>query len=254
MRHTTQKPRGRASTTPQLSLPPPFELVVLREVGDAFSHAVQLAGERGAGTLVHVGRFDLAEFAVVLEPDEPLLTARRAFYAGMLALTDALSVHAPPDKPITIGWPDAVRIDGGLVGGGRLAWPEGAKEDEVPDWLVFGAMIRIVAMGATESGLHPLLSALADEGFEDVGAGRLAESFARHLMVAIDGWQAEGFAVIAEPYLKSVDRAKTALHALGENGDLLEKWPGKSTPDRRSLKAALQTASWLDTNPGGPRS
>ena len=40
----------------------------------------------GAGTLVYVGRFDLAEFAVVLEPEEPLRTARRALYAGMVAL------------------------------------------------------------------------------------------------------------------------------------------------------------------------
>jgi hypothetical protein len=135
-----------------------------------------------------------------------------------------------------------------------LAWPEGAREDEVPDWLVFGAMIRIVAMGSSDAGLRPLISALADEGFEDVGAGRLVESFARHLMVAIDAWQADGFSVIAEPFLKRVDREKTALHALDENGDLLEKWPGTSTPDRRSLKAALQTPSWLDAKTGGPRS
>ena len=58
--------------------------------------------ELGAGTLVYVGRFDLAEFAVVLEPDEPLRTARRAFYAGMAALADALAAHAPPEKPIAV--------------------------------------------------------------------------------------------------------------------------------------------------------
>ena len=84
------------------------------------------AAELGAGTLVYVGRFDLAEFAVVLEPDEPLRTARRAFYAGMAALADALAAHAPPEKPIAFDWPDAIRVDGGLVGGGRLAWPDGA--------------------------------------------------------------------------------------------------------------------------------
>ena len=61
-----------------LDLPPPFRLVTLREVGDAFAHATAVAAEEGAGTLVYVGRFDLAEFAVVLEPDEPLRTARRA--------------------------------------------------------------------------------------------------------------------------------------------------------------------------------
>src|ERR1043165_9493228 len=123
-----------------LDLPPGFRLVTLREVGDAFAHATANAAELGAGTLVFVGRFDLAEFAVVLEPEEPLRTARRAFYAAMAALTDALVAHAPPEKPITIDWPTAIRVDGGLVGGGRLAWPDGAREDEPPAWLVFGAM------------------------------------------------------------------------------------------------------------------
>jgi len=69
--------RSRNALAPDLTLPPPFTLVILREVGDAFAHAVKIAPEQGAGTLVYVGRFDLAEFAVVLEPDEPLRTARR---------------------------------------------------------------------------------------------------------------------------------------------------------------------------------
>ena len=65
----------------------------------------------------------------MLEPEEPLRTARRAFYAGMVALADALAVHAPPEKPIAFDWPDAIRVDGGLVGGGRLAWPRRRDED-----------------------------------------------------------------------------------------------------------------------------
>src|SRR6476646_6828814 len=89
------------SSKPALDLPPPFRLISLREVGDAFAHASSVASEAGAGTLVYVGRFDLAEFAVVLEPEEPLETARRALYAGIVALADALAVHAPPERPIT---------------------------------------------------------------------------------------------------------------------------------------------------------
>src|SRR5215471_20227017 len=95
----------RRSSKPALDLPPPFRAVTLREVGDAFAHATSVAAEEGAGTLVHVGRFDLAEFAVVLEPDEPLKTARRTLYAGLAALADALAVHAPPERPITFDWP-----------------------------------------------------------------------------------------------------------------------------------------------------
>jgi len=73
--------QSRTASAPELVLPPPFSAVRLREVGDAFAHATSIAAERGAGTLVYVGRFDLAEFAVVVEPDEPLMTARRVFYA-----------------------------------------------------------------------------------------------------------------------------------------------------------------------------
>jgi hypothetical protein len=114
-------------TDADIRLPPPFRLVTLREVGDAFAHAKQHAADEGAGTLVFVGRFDLAEFAVVLEPDEPLKIARRSFHACMAALADALTAHAPPETDIRIVWPDSVSINGGLVGGGQLAWPENAS-------------------------------------------------------------------------------------------------------------------------------
>src|SRR2546421_9845143 len=98
--------RVRAPFAPALDLPPPFRLVTLREIGDAFAHATSIAEQEGAGTWVHVGRFDLAEFAVVLEPEDPLQTARRAVYAGICALGDALAAPAPPEKPIAFDWPD----------------------------------------------------------------------------------------------------------------------------------------------------
>ncbi|MEA2906652.1 MAG: hypothetical protein QOI12_4039 [Alphaproteobacteria bacterium] len=250
--------RRRPPFAPALDLPPPFRLVTLREVGDAFAHARSLAAAEGAGTLVHVGRFDLVEFAVVLEPDEPLALARRAFYAGMTALADALAVHAPPEKPIGFDWPDTVRVDGGLVGGARLAWPADAREDDVPAWLVFGAMVRTVAMGESGAGLHLLSSALEDEGFDDLGSGRLVESFARHLMVATDTWQEQGFGAIAKLYLARLipdGGAKTAgiRRDIDRSGDLLVRRLDGAAPGRRSLVDALTAPSWLDPATGGPR-
>lgn len=245
--------RSRTASAPALDLPPPFRLVTLREVGDAFAHAKAIATEAGAGTLVHVGRFDLAEFAVVLEPEEPLRTARRAFYAGMVALRDALSAHAPPERPITFAWPDAIHVDGGLIGGGRLAWPADAVETEPPEWLVFGASIRTVAMGETEAGLRPLAAALDEEGFEDLGSGRLVESFARHLMVAIDAWRANEFATVTRTYLHYLTLEKGAMPALDRNGDLLVRWRGQKDPDRHGLAASLAIPSWFDPATGGPR-
>jgi hypothetical protein len=237
---------------PALDLPPPFHLVTLREVGDAFAHATAQAAELGAGGLVFVGRFDLAEFAVVLEPEEPLRTARRALYAGLSALADALASHAPPEKPIAFDWPDAIRVDGGLVGGGRIAWPEG-DEDAPPPWLVFGGMIRTVSMAEGEPGLRPLAAALEDEGFDDAGSGRLVESFARHLMVAVDVWQEKGFKEIAKDYLSRLPPEPGARRDIDDNGDLLVRGMGKVEVERRLLIPALATPSWLDPATGGPR-
>jgi biotin-(acetyl-CoA carboxylase) ligase len=233
-------------------LPPPFTLVRLRESGDAFAHACRIAAETGAGTLVYVGRFDLAEFAVVLEPGETLRSARRAFYAGMVALTDALRAYAPPNKPVTIDWPDAVRIDGGLVGGGQMGWPASADETEVPPWLVFGAMIRTVAM-TDEPGIHPLASALDQEGFGEAGAVQVTESFARHLMLALDGWQADGFEGVAREYLGRLSRERRILQRIDDNGDLLTRRIGVNSSERGNLVQALSVPSWLDPTFGGPR-
>src|SRR3977135_585072 len=127
-----ERTRLRTKSKPALDLPPPFRLVTLREVGDAFAHAKSVAAAEGAGTLVYVGRFDLVEFAVVLEPEEALKTARRAIYAGLAALSVARAGRAPPRPAINYAWPAAIRVDGGLVGAGRLAWPPGADENEPP--------------------------------------------------------------------------------------------------------------------------
>jgi hypothetical protein len=236
-------------------LPPAFRLVTL--LGDAFAHARANAAALGAGALVFVGRLDLAEFAVVLEPDEPLRTARRPFYAGMAALTDALIAHAPPAKPIGCSWPDAITVDGGLVGGGQLAWADG-PENEPPDWLVFGGMIRTVSMTDGETGLHPLPTAIEDEGFDDAGAAKLVGSFARHLMVQTDAWSEFGFAAIAKAYLSRLAPEQSTRRNIDDNGDLLVRHIGKADigkadVERRSLIKALATPSWLDTSTRGPK-
>jgi hypothetical protein len=229
-----------------LDLPPPYSLVSLGESGDAFAHACAVAAQEGAGTLVWVRREDLAEFAVVLEPEIPLAQARLALYAGMNALADALAALAPPSRPISFDWPDALRIDGVLVGGGRLGWPEGTRDDETPAWLVFSAMIRTTAGRTGEPGLRPLSGALDELGFGAVDAGEILAGFSRHLMAGFDEWKEVGFAPLARRWL---DRAspKGDDARIADNGDLLvEARSGQAPSTRRELAGALASCSWLD--------
>jgi biotin-(acetyl-CoA carboxylase) ligase len=246
--------QSRTSSASELTLPPPFSAVRLREVGDAFAHATSIAAERGAGTMVYVGRFDLAEFAVVVEPDEPLMKSRRVFYAGMAALADALVALAQPNTSVTIDWPDSLLVNQGLVGGGRLAWPRRVSEHEVPPWLVFGGMIRTVSLTGNEPGLNPFVTALEEEGFSDTLSTQLLESFARNFMRIFDSWQESGFRAVARSYLERMPREQGIRRDLDEDGDLLIRRMGKVEISRQKLLPRLGEPAWFDAATRGPRS
>jgi biotin-(acetyl-CoA carboxylase) ligase len=220
-----------------LELPPPFSVVPLREIGDAFAHAQQIAAASGAGTLVWTRRFDLAEFAVVLEPDMPLHLARRVLYPAMNALGDTLAALAPPQRGIAFEWPDAVRVDHALVGGVRLAWPD-VTEDEVPDWLVFGAMIRTVVMQAGEAGLRPLLGGLDEQGFEELSPSAVIESWTRYFLREMDLWNETGFEGAAARWRERAMTSVTIDDTGGASG--------------KSLADALRQPGWLDPDTGAP--
>lgn len=237
--------RVRTPFATKLDLPPPFRAIALREAGNALAHAIGVADEAGAGALIHVGRYDVAEFAVVLEPPEPLHSARRAIYAGLVALTDALAAAAPPEKPIDIVWPDAIRVGGGFLGGARLAWPRQSNEDAAPHWLIFAAMIR-TAVGDQDFVLHPQATALDAEGFR-IEADQLIESFARHFMVTIDTWQQDGFTDVARSYLSRLVAEDGVRREIDDNGDLLIRRAGRTDVERRLLLPALAGPSWLDS-------
>lgn len=233
-----------------LSLPPGFRAVALREVGDAYAKAIEVAAEQGAGTLVWTRRFDLVEIAVVLEPQEPLATARRAVFAGMNAAGDALASYCPPEKPIVFAWPDTILLDGGLIGGVRLGWPAGADEDAEPDWLVLGLMMRLMMSTAPASRDRTSLEA---EGFEMLEPAELIGSFARHLMVHFDTWRERGFSPVGTDYLARLSPEKGTRRGIDANGDLLVHRLGKTGPaERRPLVPALSECCWLDPNTREP--
>ena len=231
-------------------LPPGFSLVTLREAGDAFAHARAIAPEAGAATLVWTRRFDLVEFALVLEPDEPLGAARLVHYAGMNALADALAFHGPAEKPIAFAWPDAVHFDGGLLGGGRLCWPEGTDEGERPDFLVFGAMLRASSLAYLDPGLATIGVALDEEGFSEVDFADLIDSFSRHFMSEVHVWNEDGPRPVVQRWIDRMPKLPGVEQGIDRNGDLLATRDGAT--ERRALAAALAAPSWLDPETGEP--
>ncbi len=183
---------------------------------------------------------------MVLEPDEPLRRARWALYVGLTALGDALAGLAPPEKPIRFDWPAAVRLDGGLVGGARLAWPAGVGEDETPDWLVFGAMIRTTPGREAEPGVVPFATTLRDEGFGAASSPELIEGFARHLMAGFDLHAERGLDAVKARYLRRLSPLGASVLDLDADGDLLLLSEAGSVLETRSLRAALAEPGWLD--------
>ena len=240
-----------------LDLPPGYTLVQLREIGDAFAHARAIAAESGAATLVWARRATVAEFAVVLEPEEPLAQARRGFFACMNALADTLSARMPPEKPLTIDWPDTIRVDGGLVGGGRLAWPDATPEHAVPDWLVFGAMIRVTVAAMYEGGATPDVTGLEEEGFDPTEPADIVAGFARHLMAIFDIWSERGFTPVGEAYLARLagrpEQSAGLTRGIDAAGELIVKGAGAAILSRQSLARALATPSWQDPATGDPK-
>jgi biotin-(acetyl-CoA carboxylase) ligase len=238
-----------------LDLPPGYTLVALREYGDAYAEGCAIAADAGAGTLVWVRRYDLVEFAVVLEPDEPLESARRALFAGMNATADAIAAHCPPERDVSFDWPDAIRFDGGLLGGARLGWPADCAEADVPGWLVFGVILRAADMAHVEEVQAAASVSLLSEGFEMIDTDAIIGSFARLLMTAFDRWNERGFEAIARDYLERLAGRKAGeRRGIELNGDLLvSPAAGRGPPDRTSLVDALARAAWYDPQARGPK-
>jgi Biotin/lipoate A/B protein ligase family len=231
----------------------------LRERQDAFAEAVRGAGGtgdayHGAGSLFYVGRFELIEFALVLEPEEPLRIARKIFFAGMNALADALSVLSPPEKAITFRYPGSLCFDGARVGGGRLGVPEACGEDETPEWLVFGGMVRAGGVRDLGTGLGPEITTLDDEGFDAWNPPEFAASFARNFLVGADSWGERGMARIGPEYLTRLEKGeRETRRGIDENGDLLIHETGREGAKRVSFVDELRRAEWFDPLLNEPR-
>ena len=231
---------------PPAYLPPAFSWAAPPSGQPVHDFACEIAASLGAGTLTSRAGEAVLGIAIVLEPDEPLRQARLAILTCMSALADALGACAPPDKPVTLGWPDVIAFDAARIGGGRLGWPQGCSDDDVPDWLVFSAMLIASKAQAGDPGLTPGTTALDEEGFEPGVADQIVEAFARYLLLGFDALRDGGFGAAAKAYLRRLPDGRGCR--IGADGGL---W----TDDGRhfELARALAEPSWFDPHTGAPR-
>jgi biotin-(acetyl-CoA carboxylase) ligase len=181
---------------PSLTLPPPFRaFAVAGEVWPAALSAAAAGGE--PGTVLWSDDRRRCQAAVILQPDGPLAaSAASALRLTALAAVDALLAVGPPNVPVTIAPPDRIEIDEGLAGGVRIAAPPGTDAAAVPDWLLVGIDLAWLGADPEAPGRDPWRTALCEEGFGDVTAVDLIESFCRHLRHRISGWEEAGDAAI----------------------------------------------------------
>ena len=223
-----------------LTLPPPY--AAHHVAGGDIAEAAVARATDGAGTLVWSQRPGEApgrlDFAVVLEPDEPMSAARRAAAAGHVALAEALAAHCPPERAVRLSPQGEVTLDTSRLGGIRIVAPGGVAEDAVPDWLVVAVDLIADRDHLDHPGTVPHSISLKEEGFEDPPAG--VESFAAHLMLAFDRWRHEGWGWVARRASERLDR----------HGQYDDAGAWVNGPSRVALHAALRDMPWRGA--GGP--
>ena len=233
---------------PAIPLPPPYRLV-RTPAREALAEAVRLAPADGAGTLVLHQSPGLLSFALVLEPEETLAEARRAFILGMAALADALAAHCPPERPVRLHWPDQIIYDAARLGGGRMAHAEGCAEDGVPDWIVFAAELIADRDHLAQPGQHPGSTSLAEEGFDP--AEDIVATFASYVMLYFDRWAHSGFDAVANAYLRRIDPPLLRGVRRIEGDRLVEITGSGKARSHAALPEALARQNWRDA--AGPR-
>jgi hypothetical protein len=123
----------------------------------------------------------------------------------------------------------------------------------VPDWLVFGGMIRTASVAGAEPGSNPNITALEEEGFGEALSSRVVEGFARNFMVGLDAWREGGFAAVARSYCEYLPREQGLRHDIDDNGDVLLRRTVSPDAERMALLPRLAAPAWYDKKAKGPR-
>lgn len=183
------------------SFPPLLRGVAVQGRTDPFDKACALAALGcDGGTVVHNVQADRLRAALVVAPEVALEDAMAMLAICGVGFQNALGALAPPEVAVHLTWDGGIRVNGAACGGLR-ARASLRDTDAVPDWLVVGLDIPILATGSDAPGTRPDETALYEEGCADVAPDDLLESWARHTLVWINRWGEEGNAPLHGEWL-----------------------------------------------------
>ncbi len=184
--------------------PPLFRPFAVTPDIDPFERCLSVAADGAEpGTLLWSIGQDACECAVVLAPEQPLDPSLPIVHVAMLGLADALGSLIPPVVPVTFVWPDRIEVNGGMVGGVRIAYAEVPAPDALPDWIVIGFAIAMRGEWTpAEPGREAQRTTLAEEGCGDLTTIDLLEAFGRHFLSWINRWQEDGVGPVQQAWLK----------------------------------------------------
>ena len=161
-----------------------------------------------AGLIVHNVTANRLMAAMVMSPEVPLEDAMAMLPTCGVGFQNALGALAPPEVAVHLEWSGGIRINGASCGLMRVA--AGGNNPELePDWLVVGFELPLMQV-AERPGDTPDQTALYDEGCADVDPTALLESWARHTLVWITRWEADGAAPLHAEW-------RGLAHGIGED-------------------------------------
>ena len=175
--------------------PPLFTGQAVEGRTDPFAKACALAALGcDGGTIVYNIAADRLAAAIVFAPEVPLEDAMAMLPACGIGFQNALGALAPPEVAVHLTWEGGILVNG--AGCGRLrAAAADCGTGEVPDWLVVGLEVPLIAEDADTPGAAPDRTSLYEEGCVEVAPDALLESWSRHTLVWINRWSDDG----AEP-------------------------------------------------------
>ena len=173
-------------------------------------------GRLGAGDVVWARDTRAMDVAIVLEPDVPLRKAVHMIPLAMVAAGDWIGALTPPKVSVTFRWPGTIVVNGGAAGSVE-AIASTTDPAAVPDWIILRVFVRLSHGNEYEPGERPDVTALEEEGGDNLTRTDVVESYTRHFLTWLNTWSDDGFEPIHSAWLFRADclNEETRLEVAG---------------------------------------